>query len=331
MQKWTPQNITSMAAKLALITDGHQGVGLAVAQELVRHGARVIICADDILKAQRALLPLRLEMDQGLVSFERVDLSDLSSIKKLSTRIARLHERVDYLINNSIVPAAPHLLRSTQGVELTFAKNFLGHFALTGVLLPLIKQSPCARIIFRTTADYDQGFLDFLDLNATHFYDPRKAYYQSQLALVVFAQELHRRLTRCHLQVKSIAVHSGLVTPKLFHKPPSHWRPVTECRELAKKIYSSIRGPNLNQESWPVLFALSSSQAESGALYGPQRMWGKLAYPVEEKLALKAKNLRAAEKLWDHSQELLGPEFSRQIFSDFLPFNLPEKLALVHP
>lgn len=303
MEKWTSELIGPQLGKTALITGGTEGVGLEVARELARNGTRVILCADEVIKGEKALMDIRGSMEGALISYEHVDLADLHSVKDFTDKFRLEHDRLDILINNAEVSGFPERMNSTQGHEMMFAVNYLAHFALTARLFPLLEDTPDARVIFQSSDEHEKGVMDFFDLDATHYYESHKAYAQSKLAVLILARELDRRIRETRLEIKSIPVC------------------IANSQGLLGKIINSTFRQNDIKSALPLLFAATAPEAMSGHYYGPDGLYGLKGHPIERDCAIAAKNIQAAEKLWEISEEMSGP-FHMTNLSNVLPFQM---------
>lgn len=299
MEKWTSDLIGPQLGKTALITGGTEGVGLEVARELARNGAKVIICADDVIKGEKALLEIRGHLHGVMVSYEHVDLADLHSIQEFTEKFKMEHEQLHILINNAEVSGFPERMNSAQGHEMMFAVNYLSHFALTSRLFPLLEDTDDSRIIFQSSSEHQKGVMDFFDLDATHYYEANKAFAQSKLAMLIFARELDRRIRETRLDIKSIPVHvekAPMLLSKLWRQTDVHL-------------------------ALPLLYAATAPEALSGHYYGPDGFYGLKGHPIEMDCSFAAKNIQAAEKLWELSESMCG-EFPMANLSNVLPFQM---------
>lgn len=297
MDKWTTELIGPLLGKTALLTGGTEGVGLEVARELTRNGASVIICTGDVTKGERALKDIRQGIQGGRVTYEHVDFGDLNSVKYFADRFIIEHEKLDLLINNAEILGLSEKISSAQGHEMILAQNFLAPFVLTSKLFPLLENAGDGRVIFQSSPEHAQGVIDFFDLEATHYYESKKAYAQSKLAILILAKELDRRLQETHLSVKSIPVQISDLPMML-------------------KILNLGRKPNLEALAFPLLYAATSPEARSGHYYGGIGHLTDLDTPIQ------AKNIHAAEKLWDVAEQMCGLEFNLRNMSNILPFQI---------
>jgi NAD(P)-dependent dehydrogenase (short-subunit alcohol dehydrogenase family) len=159
-------------------------------------------------------------------------------------------------------------------------------------------------------------------LNATHLYEPKKAYAQSKLAMLLFAKELDRRIRETGVRMKSIAVHPGGSRTNIFTKGPSLSKKMIRPYDLMNKFLVYSFGQSAAMGALPTLFAATSPDAISGHFYGPDGFQEMRGYPTEVEPAIQGKNIQAAEKLWEVSEALTGLEFKLVDFSNVLPFQM---------
>lgn len=297
MDKWTTENRGPLFGKTALITRGHEGADLEVTRELFRRGATVILCTEDITRGERVMKEIRSTQSSGKMSYVQVDFADLNSVKNFADEFILEHEKLDILIHNSEISALSERINSAQGHEMMLARNFLAPFVLTAKLFPLLETAEDGRIIFQSSVEDSSGVIDFFDLDATHYYEAKKAYAQSKLALLMLAKELDRRIKETYLSVKSIAIQRS-------------------SQDLVSKILSLAMKPNFEAEAFSLLFAATSEEAVSGHYYGGKGEIHELDTP------LQAKNIHAAEKLWSVGEEMGGVEFNLRNLSNILPFQM---------
>ena len=187
MTRWTNTDIPSQHGRTAVVT-GTGGLGYEDALALARAGCDVILAGRNPRKGADAVARIRGEVPPARIRFERVDLADLASIAAFGERIGKGRTSLDLLINNAGVMVPPQRQLTTDGFELQFGTNYLGHFALTAHLLPLLRNGKGARVISLSSVAAAQGRIDFDDLDASRSYKPMPVYAQSKLACLMFAR-----------------------------------------------------------------------------------------------------------------------------------------------
>lgn len=292
---WKTSDIPSQHGRTAVIT-GTGGLGLEDALALARAGADVIIAGRNSRKGAEAVTRVTSEVPNAKIRFEQVDLANLKSIETFANRLSGQTDRVDTLINNAAVMTPPKREVTDDGFELQFGTNYLGHFALTARLLPLLKNG---RVISLSSVAARAGVIDFDDLQSERSYAPMKAYGQSKLACLMFAFELHRRGG-----VTSIAAHPGVSRTDLLHNASGK----TSIQGLARTYLWFLFQPAA-QGALPTLFAATSPDAKPGAYYGPDKLGETRGYPALAKIPEQAQDRAAAEKLWNESARLTGVTF----------------------
>jgi NAD(P)-dependent dehydrogenase (short-subunit alcohol dehydrogenase family) len=202
-----------LGGKRALVTGASGGLGLETARALAAHGAEVILAARDTAKIDAALRAIREQVPGAQVSGVALDLASLASVRACAARLRGEHDRLDLLINNAGVMASP-LLRTSDGFEMQFGTNHVGHFLLTGLLVPLLVAAAPARIVNVTSDGHVMSDVHWDDPNfERHDYEKWSAYGQSKTANVLFPVELERRLGA--RGVHAWAVHPGMIMTDL--------------------------------------------------------------------------------------------------------------------
>src|SRR5690606_19305664 len=179
---WNLADMPSQAGRIFLVTGGTSGMGFEDARALGAAGARVVIAARNPRRGEEAIARIRREHPDAQVQFEPLDLADLSSVRALGERLAAALPRLDGLINNAAIMAPPERGVSADGFESQLATNYIGHFALTAQVLPLLRRSESPRVVTLASIAVARGAIDFDDLQSTRRYDPYRAYAQSKLA-----------------------------------------------------------------------------------------------------------------------------------------------------
>lgn len=308
-KKWSIADIGPQKGKRILITGGTSGIGLSAARVLAAAGAEVILAADDEIKGQKVIREMRQEDTNFNVQFERLDLSDLKDTARFGSYFRQKYLRLDVLINNAGLDAIPERMVSRDGHELIFATNYLGHFALTAHLFPMLKEAGDARIISVSSLEHKSGQIDFSDLEELTDYNSQKAYRQSKLALLMFSLELACKCQASGLKIKSIPVHPGLARTHIFDRGPSlanqYYHPLPLMWRMAMKAF----GQSPENGALPILFAATSDQVVSGKYYGPGGPGELRGGPAPAQVSFKALNMTVAKNLWDFSEDVTGVDF----------------------
>ncbi|OYW34751.1 MAG: short chain dehydrogenase, partial [Rhizobiales bacterium 12-66-7] len=207
-----------------IVVTGTGGLGFHDALALARAGGDVIIAGRNPRKGSDAVARIRQSVKDARVSFEPVDLADLASVAAFGQRLCESRERVDTLINNAAVMTPPQRQTTTDGFELQFGTNYLGHFALSAHLLPLLSRGQDPRVVtLSSIAVRRNAAINFDDLQAEKAYRPMPVYAQSKLACLIFALELQRRSDEAGWGLTSIAAHPGISRTDLLHNAPGRY------------------------------------------------------------------------------------------------------------
>lgn len=297
---WNTSHMPSQQGRLAVVT-GTGGLGFEDALALSRAGAEVIIAGRNAAKGAEAVDKVRAQVPDAKVRFEAVDLASLQSVHGFCERLINQGKKLDVLINNAAVMTPPKREVTADGHELQFGTNYLGHFALTAGLLPLLDG---ARVISLSSVAAREGHLDFDDLNAERSYTPMKAYGQSKIACLMFAFELQRRSVANGWGITSIAAHPGVSRTDLLHNAPGK----TSMAGLARSYLWFLFQPAA-QGALPTLFAATAKEAKPGAYYGPDKLSETRGYPALSKVPKQALDEANAARLWTESERLSGVTF----------------------
>ncbi|MHA6492546.1 SDR family oxidoreductase [Pseudomonas borbori] len=301
---WSTADMPSQAGRTVLITGGTSGMGYEDALALSRAGANVIIAARNQARGDAAVSRIQQAVPGARVSFETLDLADLRSVAALSQRLQSRQQRLDVLINNAAVMALPERELSADGYELQLATNYLGHFALTAQLLPLLRKSPDPRVINLASIAVHHGRIDFNDLQAEKGYAPMPVYAQSKLAMLMFAFELQRRSDQHGWGIRSIGVHPGVAVTELVKNGPGLDSAFGQNWAKDRDVYHSAA-----QGALSTLYAATATQARGGAYYGPTGADEKRGPLGLATIPQPAQDAQAAARLWDLSEQLTGASF----------------------
>jgi NAD(P)-dependent dehydrogenase (short-subunit alcohol dehydrogenase family) len=289
MSGWTEQDIPDLTGRTVVITGANSGLGAAATRALAEHGARVVMACRNTTKAEAVAARM-----PGEVSVRPLDLADLSSVRAFANVTADF----DVLINNAGIMAVPKA-RTVDGFEAQFGTNFLGHFALTGLLLPKIG----GRVVTLSSWVHRIGRIDLADLNwHTRRYRRWAAYGQSKLADLMFAFELDRRLKAAGSQIVSVAAHPGYAATEL----QSHTESLMD-RVMA--VGNRIIAQDAVAGARPMLYAATGPDVRGGAYYGPDGVGEVRGSPRQVHSSAAARDAATAARLWRKAEQLTGVSF----------------------
>ncbi len=295
--------IPSQLGRSAVVTGATGGLGYETALALARAGSEVILTGRDDRKGQSAVEKISHEVSSARVTYEHLDLASLASIADFSQRMLS-RQSLDLLINNAGVMALPRRETTADGFEMQFGTNYLGHFALTARLLPLLRKASEPRIVSVSSLAHRTAFIDFDDLQGARVYSPWKAYGQSKLAMLIFARELQRRSDAAGWNLISSAAHPGFSRTNLFASGPGG------LLSLASDFAAPFLGQSATDGARPILFAATSPKAMPGAYYGPGGMGELRGSPGPALVMPQARDGAKAARLWDVSEKLVETSFN---------------------
>jgi len=297
---WTKNNITDQSGKTVIVTGANTGIGFETALALYEVGAHVVLACRNLEKAQEAATAIKEHTGTGTIEIALLNLANLEAVKEFAEDFIKNHQQLDVLINNAGVMIPP-ASKTDDGYELQFGVNFIGHFALTGYLYPLLKATPCSRIVTLSSMAYLRGAIDFDNLRSEKDYEPMREYSQSKLADLILSIELQRRITAAGDNVLSIAAQPGANKTELSrHMDPDAFKAAVErVGELMEPWQGAL----------PSLYAAVAVDAEGGKLYGPDKDGGYRGYPAEAVITLNALDETVAKQLWNMAEEATGVYF----------------------
>lgn len=303
MTRWTAANIPTQRGKIALVT-GSAGLGFETARELARAGTQVIVASRNPETGAEAVARIKSEIPTAVIRFEAVDLGSLASVSALAARLRAQTDVLDLLVNNAGVMTPPRRMETADGFELQFGTNHLAHFALTGLLLPLLVNAGQARVVTVSSIAARGGKIDFADLQH-RAYRPMPAYAQSKLACLMCGLELQRRSQAEGWGLTSIPVHPGISRTGLLYNTPGG---ASAMRRAMRAMLWFLFQP-VPQGALPSLFAATAPQAEGGVYYGPDGRAELNGFPAEARIPAPAMDEAACRRLWDTSEALTGVHF----------------------
>ncbi|OEJ26981.1 short-chain dehydrogenase [Streptomyces agglomeratus] len=300
---WKASDIPDQSGRTAVITGANSGIGLATARELARRGARVVLACRSEQRGKEAAEHISREVPGALVEFTPLDLADLSSIRDFARSYA--YERLDLLINNAGVMALPYG-RTADGFETQFGVNHLGHFALTGLLLPHLLRTPGARVVSVSSGLHALSNIDIGDLNSERTYRRWIAYGRSKTANLLFVHELAGRLAAAGSDVVAAAAHPGYARTNLQTAGVR-----MEGRRAAERIVelgNRIIAQPAESGALPTLYAATAPGVRPDSFTGP-RVQGWRGPPAKSWRAAWTTNDVASERLWVASEQLTGVRY----------------------
>jgi len=321
---WTPAAISDLSGRIALVTGANSGIGFHTAAELAGHGARVLLACRDPARGEDAMARIRAHQADAPAELRLLDLADLASVRKLAGELADSLPRLDILVNNAGVMAIPH--RTTaDGFEMQFGTNHLGHFALTGVLLPLLlrgdvaRRGPAggpeltsgpARVVTVSSTVHRTGRIAKDDLMGERHYSPWRAYSQSKLANLLFFRELQRRVddAGAGARLASLAAHPGYAATNLQAVGPAMSGNALMGRLTA--LGNTLFGQSAEHGAWPSLRAATDPLARGGEYFGPSGFAEQRGKPRRVGMTAAAMDPETAAWLWQRSVELTGVDYS---------------------
>lgn len=301
-EKWTAEQIPTQAGKTMLVTGANSGIGYQAALELARHGAYVILGCRSAAKGAAAVEQLRRDAPGANAELAVLDMASLASIRAFAAEFLRREMPLDVLINNAGVMALPQRELTDDGFERQFGTNHLGHFALTGLLMPALLRARTPRVVTVASLAHRNGRIDFNNLQSEHSYKPWEAYNASKLANILFARELDRRAREAGWPLISVAVHPGVSRTNIISNGPG-------ATGLKAKVLNLV-GPILMQSeamgALPTEYAATMPGVQGSTYYGPDGFKEIKGYPKVVQPRLQALDEATGRKLWQVSEQLTG-------------------------
>jgi NAD(P)-dependent dehydrogenase (short-subunit alcohol dehydrogenase family) len=301
-KKWTAEDIPDQTGRVAVVTGANSGLGAAVVGQLAHHGAEVILACRDTIKGEAVAEGIDAPKASAVVA--RLDLGDLASVRAFATALASDHARVDLLVNNAGVMAPPRG-KTKDGFELQFGTNHLGHFALTGLLLPLLLASAAPTVVTVSSQAHRGGYINFDDLAGERRYNRWAAYGQSKLANLLFAFELDRRSRQAGLDLLSQAAHPGWAATNLQSAGPA-----LPYERLFMAIVNRTYAQSAEMGALPILYAATVPDLPGGSFVGPDGIGEGRGYPKLVHGSSRAYDAEVARRLWSVSEQLTGVSFN---------------------
>jgi NAD(P)-dependent dehydrogenase (short-subunit alcohol dehydrogenase family) len=299
------QSFPRQSDRVAVVT-GTGGLGFETAKALAGLGARVILAGRSAQKGNDSVAKIKAAQSDAQIQFAELDLASLVSVRALSERLSNEHASLDLLINNAGVMSPPERKTTSDGFELQLGTNYLGHFALTAHLLPLLRRAPSPHVVQLSSLAHRSGQIHFDDLQFERSYSPWAAYAQSKLAMLMFAFELQRQSDAHGWHLTSNAAHPGYARTELIPNGPG----ASGLLYRINRLFQPWVSHSAAEGAQPTLFAALSPAAEPSAYYGPNGFY-ELKGPVKKAfIAPAARDPKLAQQLWTRSEQLTQVRFS---------------------
>ncbi|WP_020132999.1 oxidoreductase [Streptomyces sp. 303MFCol5.2] len=308
MSGWSAHDIPDQGGRTAVVTGANSGLGYVTARELARKGARVVLACRSETRGREAVRRLHEEVPRSKAELRRLDLGDLASVREFADGLPC--DRLDLLVNNAGVMAMPYGT-TADGFETQFGVNHLGHFALTGLLLPALlaaqgRPAGATRIVTVSSMVHLLGNIDPDDLNSAHKYRRWIAYGRTKTANLLFTHELARRLTAAGAEVVAAAAHPGYAATNLQTAGPR-----AEGRRVAERLMAlgnRVFAQSAEVGALPALYAATAPGVRPDSFTGPSlAMWR--GAPAPSRRAPWTLDDRAGERLWAASEQLTGVSY----------------------
>ncbi|HEY5017120.1 MAG TPA: SDR family NAD(P)-dependent oxidoreductase [Streptosporangiaceae bacterium] len=296
--RWGAADIPDQAGRTAVVTGANSGIGLEAARYLAAHGAHVVLACRDTEKAKAAAGAISAQAPGAEVDVVALDLSELASVRRAAQEIRSAYPRLDLLINNAGLMMPPYG-RTKDGFELQFGTNHLGHFALTGLVLPSLLEVPGSRVVTISSNGHKVGRVHFDDLQFEHRYGRMRAYGQSKLANLLFTYELQRRLAAAGAPTIATAAHPGTSDTALVRYMPV-------CAQWGARLTPS---QDARMGALPTLRAATDPAAAGGDYYGPSGLGEFAGPPRRVRSSARSHDVDAQRRLWDISERLTDVRF----------------------
>ncbi len=300
---WTAADIPDLTGRRAVVTGASSGLGLETARALAAHGADVVMTSRDPGRAEQAVRRVLTDVPHASVRPAELDLADLASVRALAADLGQ--EPLDLLVNNAGVMAVPPR-HTADGFELQMGTNHLGHFALTGLLLPALLARPGARVVTVSSFLHWFGSLDLGDLMSERSYDPWRAYCGSKLANLLFVRELDTRARLVGADLVSVGAHPGYARTNLVAAGPAAGRRITGA---VLRAGTALAGQSARSGALPQLRAATDPGVRGGEYFGPRGPGEQRGLPTRVRPSANARDDRAAGLLWAESERLTGVTF----------------------
>ncbi|MFI2365497.1 oxidoreductase [Promicromonospora sp. NPDC019610] len=302
MNPWNTSDIPDQTGRLAVVTGANSGLGRVTATELARHGADVVLAVRNVAAGEDAARAIAAAVPGAKLRVRALDLASLASVRAFAARTAEELGQIDLLVNNAGLVLLGPRRTTSDGFELHLGTNMLGHFALTGLLLPLLARGDAPRVVSLSSITHKTAHLDFDDLMAERDYRASPAYGASKLATTVFGVELDRRLRAAGSPVLSTLAHPGLSGTNLT---PRAWEDRGRAGRWAARLGLLVT-QSVERGALPQLHAATAAGVRGGQFFGPAGFREVRGRVAEVRASAEATDPAVGRRLWTTAQELTG-------------------------
>ena len=294
--QWTTRDIPNLTNKTAIVTGANSGIGFETAKALAAKGATVIMACRNQAKAEAAMANIENDVSDAKLELILLDLSDLDSIKAFAKSFLEKYDRLDILINNAGIMIPPYT-KTKDGFEVQFGANHLGHFALTGLLMDMIRQTEGSRVVNVSSIAHRPGVINFDDLQAETEYKPNVSYAQSKLANLLFTRQLNTFFKTENIAALATSAHPGWTATNL---------------QVHSRLFQMLN-PFFSQKpamgALPTLYA-ATTERRANDYAGPGGFLETRGYPKLVNMSAAAKDDEVAQRLWEVSEALTGIRYA---------------------
>jgi NAD(P)-dependent dehydrogenase (short-subunit alcohol dehydrogenase family) len=295
--KWSSQDIPSQQGRIILITGATSGLGKEAAKVLASKGATVVMAVRNTHKGEAVAKQISADFPNAKVDIRALDLGSLASVKSFAKVILSEYDKIDVLINNAGVMMCPYS-KTEDGFEIQMGVNHLGHFALTGLLMPLLMRTKGSRVVATSSIAHKSGYINFDDINwEARKYKTTKAYSDSKLANLYFMYELASKFKGDENAPTVTTSHPGWTKTEL------------DRHSGLASFIGNIVAQTVEMGTLPTLRAATDLDAKSGDYFGPAGVMEMRGHPVLVPSTELARNTENAKKLWNMSEQLTGVNY----------------------
>jgi NAD(P)-dependent dehydrogenase (short-subunit alcohol dehydrogenase family) len=296
--------VPDQAGKLIVVTGANSGTGREAAWRLAQAGAHVVLAVRTMAKGERARQEILAAQPGAQLDVRRIDLADLASVAEFAGGLIADGVPVDVLVNNAGVMAPPTRHVTADDFEMQFGSNFLGPFALTMRLLPLILAAPAPRVVTMSSGVASYGRIRFDDPQWKRRYSPNLSYAQSKLADLMMTLRLAELATANGWPLMSNAAHPGFTRTNLQTAGAALGR--DKPKRTPFNSFGFLPSQEVGPGTEPLLYAATSAGAVNGGYYGPSRWFGLVGPTTAVTPPRRARDTAVAARLWELAERLTG-------------------------